>query len=123
MQTPLFVIDGVAQDKGTFDQLSPNDIESISVLKDASAAIYGLRAGNGVVLVTTKKGEQNTPARVDVNMYYGWQNWTRFPTGVNAYEWMLAQTEGLVNEGQEPGDYTRRVGKMARWNGEGLSDF
>lgn len=99
---PLFVIDGVAQDKGTFDQLSPNDIESISVLKDASAAIYGLRAGNGVVLVTTKKGEQNSPARVDVNMYYGWQNWTRFPTGVNAYEWMLAQTEGLVNEGKSP---------------------
>lgn len=99
---PLFVIDGVPQDKGAFDQLAPNDIESISVLKDASAAIYGLRAGNGVVLVSTKKGQENTPARVDVNMYYGWQNWTRFPTGVNAYEWMLAQTEGLVNEGKSP---------------------
>ena len=99
---PLFVIDGVPQDKGGFDQLAPTDIESISVLKDASAAIYGLRAGNGVVLVTTKRGQENTPARINVNMYYGWQNWTRFPRGTNAYEWMLAQTEGLVNQGQNP---------------------
>lgn len=99
---PLFVIDGVPQDKGAFDQLAPNDIESISVLKDASAAIYGLRAGNGVVLVTTKRGQENTPARINVNMYYGWQNWTRFPRGTNAYEWMLAQTEGLVNQGRTP---------------------
>ena len=72
------------------------------MLKDASAAIYGLRAGNGVVLVTTKRGQENTPARINVNMYYGWQNWTRFPRGTNAYEWMLAQTEGLVNQGRTP---------------------
>jgi len=99
---PLFVIDGIPQDKGAFDQMAPNDIESISVLKDASAAIYGLRAANGVVLVTTKKGQENTKPRVDLNMYTGWQNWTRFPKGVNAYDWQLAKVEGQVNQGQTP---------------------
>src|ERR1700754_2095251 len=56
--TPLVVIDGVPRDNIT--RLDPNDIESISVLKDASAAIYGVRAANGVVLVTTKKGKKGT---------------------------------------------------------------
>jgi TonB-dependent SusC/RagA subfamily outer membrane receptor len=53
---PLFVIDGVANRSG-FERLNPNDIESISVLKDASAAIYGAQAANGVILVTTKRGK------------------------------------------------------------------
>jgi len=54
---PLYVIDGIVRDGGVeFQQLNPNDIESISVLKDASAAIYGLNAANGVIVVTTKKG-------------------------------------------------------------------
>ena len=55
MGDPLYVIDGVQQDAGQFNNLSPNDIASITVLKDASAAIYGVRAANGVVVVTTKK--------------------------------------------------------------------
>ena len=55
--TPLYVIDGVPSDAANFNNLGQNDIESISILKDASAAIYGLRAANGVVLVTTKRGK------------------------------------------------------------------
>ena len=55
--SPLFVIDGLVADGGSFDKLNPNDIENISILKDAgTAAIYGSRSSNGVVLVTTKKG-------------------------------------------------------------------
>lgn len=57
---PLYVIDGVAN-RGTFERLNPEDIESISVLKDASAAIYGAQAANGVILITTKRGEQGKP--------------------------------------------------------------
>lgn len=95
---PLFVIDGIPQDKGAFDQLAPNDIESVTTLKDASAAIYGLRAANGVILITTKKGKENSAPTVTLNTYYGWQNWTRFPKGVNAYEWMLAKAEAQMNE-------------------------
>jgi TonB-linked SusC/RagA family outer membrane protein len=57
---PLIVIDGVAN-RGSFDRLNPEDIESISILKDASAAIYGAQAANGVILVTTKRGYQGKP--------------------------------------------------------------
>ena len=58
MGTPLFVIDGVQSDEGQFNNMDFNDIENISILKDASAAIYGIRAANGVVVVTTKKGNR-----------------------------------------------------------------
>jgi TonB-linked SusC/RagA family outer membrane protein len=59
--SPLVVIDGVANRLGGLERVNPNDIESISVLKDASAAIYGAQAANGVILITTKKGKQGTP--------------------------------------------------------------
>src|SRR5690606_25705154 len=59
---PLYVIDGIVRDGGVeFQQLNPNDIESVTILKDASAAIYGLNAANGVILVTTKKGKIGKP--------------------------------------------------------------
>ena len=57
----LIVIDGVPARAGGIDRLNPADIESISVLKDASAAIYGSRAANGVILVTTKRGKTGKP--------------------------------------------------------------
>ena len=53
---PLFIIDGVPKDKSQFDNIAPNDVETITVLKDASASIYGSRAANGVIIVTTKRG-------------------------------------------------------------------
>lgn len=99
MGNPLYVIDGVQQDAGQFNNLSPNDIESISVLKDGSAAIYGSRAANGVVVVTTKKGKKGARSTVNIDSYMGWQNWTRFPEAVNdSYQWMLGKAEAEVNE-------------------------
>src|SRR5690606_5464402 len=99
MGNPLYVIDGVQQDAGQFNNLSPNDIESISVLKDGSAAIYGSRAANGVVVVTTKKGRKGARSTVNIDSYMGWQNWTRFPEAVNdSYQWMLGKAEAEVNE-------------------------
>jgi TonB-linked SusC/RagA family outer membrane protein len=82
MGTPLYVIDGIQQDEGQFNNLAPNDIESITVLKDASAAIYGVRAANGVVVVTTKKGRTGRN-NIDINAYNGWQSFFRFPKVVN----------------------------------------
>jgi len=99
MGDPLYVIDGIQQDAGQFNNLSPNDIASISVLKDASAAIYGVRAANGVVVVTTKRGKKGTRNTVNINSYVGWQNWARFPDVVNdSYIWQLAKAEAEVNE-------------------------
>jgi TonB-linked SusC/RagA family outer membrane protein len=97
MGNPLYVIDGIQQDAGQFNNLAPNDIESISILKDASAAIYGVRGGNGVVVVTTKKG---TTGRNNVNldMYYGWQQWFRFPKVVtNSYDYMSYVADAQIN--------------------------
>src|SRR5690606_12509624 len=89
MGNPLYVIDGIQQDAGQFNNIAPNDIESITVLKDGSAAIYGVRAANGVVVVTTKKGRLNTPSTINVDANMGLQNWSRF-LGVldNSYEYM-----------------------------------
>ncbi|RAV99246.1 TonB-dependent receptor [Pseudochryseolinea flava] len=98
MGDPLFVIDGIQKDAGQFNNISPNDIESISILKDASASVYGSRAANGVVIVTTKKGTGAQGSHINVNSYYGWQNWVRFPKGVNAYEWMLGKADSEVNQ-------------------------
>jgi len=68
--SPLVVVDGVP--RGEYQRLDPNEIESISVLKDASAAVYGVRAANGVVLITTKRGTKGKP-KVALSMYYGLQ--------------------------------------------------
>lgn len=70
--TPLYVMDGIPIDPGTVISLNPNDFETISVLKDASAtSIYGSRAANGVIYITTKKGSVNKPASVTVQTLYG----------------------------------------------------
>lgn len=69
---PLVVIDGVPRGTGNLARLSPDEIESISVLKDASAAVYGVKAANGVVLITTKKGAKGK-TKIDYSMYYGIQ--------------------------------------------------
>ncbi|WP_237587087.1 SusC/RagA family TonB-linked outer membrane protein [Pontibacter russatus] len=94
---PLFVIDGIQQDQGQFNNLSPQDIASITVLKDAAASVYGSRAANGVVIVTTKRGKRGEKPTINLNAYYGGQSWTRFPETVNAYEWMRGRAEAEMN--------------------------
>lgn len=69
---PLIVIDGIPRGNDSFARLAPDEIESISVLKDASAAVYGVKAANGVVLVTTKRGEAGK-VKISYNGYYGFQ--------------------------------------------------
>ncbi len=71
--TPLYILDGAPVNSGIFNTLSPNDIESVSVLKDASAvAIYGSRAANGVIVITSKKGKFGQDAKVTIRANYGW---------------------------------------------------
>src|SRR5574344_962942 len=81
---PLIVVDGVAD--RSFSKLNPEDIESISVLKDASAAIYGARAANGVILVTTKRGQAGKVS-VSYSGSYSISQPTRIPKMLNAYEY------------------------------------
>jgi len=73
--TPLYLLDGIPVDGGTIVSLNPNDIESISVLKDASStSIYGSRAANGVIYITSKKGKAGRPAEIRVSTQYGLSN-------------------------------------------------
>ena len=100
---PLYVIDGVAG--GSLNALNPSDIESIDVLKDAaSAAIYGARAANGVILVTTKHG-QDGRASISYDGYYGWQYIAKMPNTVNAKEYMEVMDLVATNEGQPKKDW------------------
>ncbi|MBI9061414.1 MAG: TonB-dependent receptor [Marinilabiliaceae bacterium] len=81
---PMVIVDGIERSLG---DIAPSDIESISVLKDAaSAAIYGARAANGVILVTTKTG-QSGEMKINFNSYYGWQEATVLPDIVGAVEY------------------------------------
>lgn len=97
MGTPLYVIDGIQQDQGQFNNLAPNDIESITVLKDASAAIYGVRAANGVVVVTTKRGATGRN-NINIDAYTGWQQWFRFPKVLtSSYDYMYYLADAQVN--------------------------
>ncbi len=98
---PIYIVDGMPI-SGGIDYLNPNDIESIEVLKDAaSGAVYGTRAANGVVLVTTKKGAKGS-AKIDYNFAYGISNPWKHRTVLNASEYALMVNEGLINAGMAP---------------------
>lgn len=105
--SPLYVIDGVAN--GSVDNLSPSDIESIDVLKDAaSSAIYGARAANGVILITTKHGKAGQ-SQISFDSYYGVQNLYKIPTILNAKEYMMIQDEGRVMDGYAPYNWAQFI--------------
>lgn len=96
---PLVVIDGVADRSGGFNRLNPSEIESMSVLKDAAASIYGSRAANGVILITTKRGKEGRPV-VTWEGSYGFSQPIRLPKMANAFEYAT-----MLNE-ITPGTYT-----------------
>ena len=100
---PLYIVDGIAV--GSIDYLNPGDIESIDVLKDAaSSAIYGARAANGVVLITTKTGTKGKMS-LEYSGYYGVQNTTRRLNMLNADQYKALMNEGARNAGlTEPFD-------------------
>ncbi|MCL3779388.1 SusC/RagA family TonB-linked outer membrane protein [Prolixibacteraceae bacterium JC049] len=97
MGTPLYIIDGTPKDEGQFNNIDPNDIETISILKDASASIYGIKAANGVVIVETKKGKRNKPNEFNIHYTKTFQNWTRFAKSVNAGDYMELLVEDQMN--------------------------
>lgn len=99
----LFVVDGVQVDKGTFDAINIDEIEAISVLKDASAAVYGSRAANGVILVTTKRGSDGKP-KFSFSTNLGISTPTNYPDLLNGHEWASLWNEAQTNMGYDPND-------------------
>lgn len=117
MGTPLYVIDGVICDEGAFNNLDIHDIDNISVLKDGAAAIYGFKASNGVVLVSTKKGTKSQKAKVNLNAYTGFQQWTKYPELLNAYQWNYANDMADVNVGtlKDPAVIASKKEALEKW--------
>lgn len=96
---PLVIVDGV---ESGYSNIDPNDIASISVLKDASAAaIYGVRAANGVILITTKRGQAGKMS-LSYSNYFGVQHATRLPKYATAADYAVLYNEALVNDGSAP---------------------
>lgn len=97
--SPLILVDGVER---SFFQMDPNEIESITVLKDASAtAVFGVRGANGVILVTTKRGKEGK-ARITLNSSIGVQTPTRTLEMVDSYTYALMHNEQTLNDGGTP---------------------
>jgi TonB-linked SusC/RagA family outer membrane protein len=116
---PLYVVDGVVMDGG-LEYLNPNDIASIEVLKDAaSCAIYGARASNGVVLVTTKKGKLDTPIHVNYSMQIGEQDVIKKVKLANATQYAELYNESLLNDGSVPAfNNPTSLGVGTNWQNE-----
>ncbi|HEX2848032.1 MAG TPA: TonB-dependent receptor [Chitinophagaceae bacterium] len=98
-QQPLILVDGVQRD---FTALDPREVESISILKDASAtAVYGVRGANGVIMITTRRGHVGKPV-IDVTLEQSWQAPTRLPKMVNAYDYATLRNQVETQNGRAP---------------------
>ncbi len=96
---PLYLVDGVERN---FFQIDPNEIETITVLKDASStAVFGVRGANGVIIVTTKRGKEGK-AKISASVSYGIQAPTRMPDFTNSYEYATYLNEAYTNDGKDP---------------------
>nr|WP_315145986.1 TonB-dependent receptor [uncultured Flavobacterium sp.] len=116
---PTTIIDGYVGELGL---LNPNDIETITVLKDAQAAIYGTIGANGVILITTKTGKKNAKTKINFNSYVGFQETTRTLPTLNATEYALLLNESYANGGQTiPYPNVTGLGKGTNWQKEVFS--
>jgi TonB-linked SusC/RagA family outer membrane protein len=93
---PLILVDGVVYDSEGLNALNPGDIESINVLKDATAGIYGVRAANGVIIIETKKGRKGSKPKFEVGSYVGIQETTNSLDLLNAAEYALIKNEMFI---------------------------
>ena len=98
---PLILVDGIVYDSEGLNALNPSDIESINILKDATASIYGVRAANGVIIIETKKGTINTPTKIEINSYAGIQQTARRLNLLNAEEYAVIKNETFGSAGEE----------------------
>ncbi|WP_242691615.1 SusC/RagA family TonB-linked outer membrane protein [Desertivirga arenae] len=118
--SPLLVIDGmIMEGVGEMNNLNPNDIENISILKDAgSAAIYGSRSANGVILITTKKGKLNMKPAIRFSGIVGSQQPTILVTPVKGYQNALLRNDAYVNSGSNPIYSSQQIQQFASGDSE-----
>lgn len=112
---PLILVDGVVYDSEGLNALNPNDIESINVLKDATAGIYGVRAANGVILITTKQGRANSKPTIEYSTYFGVQSAAKRLSLLNATEYAVIKNETFANGGDALPFSNTQLGEGTDW--------
>lgn len=112
---PLLLVDGVPYSTDGLNALNPADIESVSVLKDATAGIYGVQSGNGVILVTTKQGKRNARPTIEFSGYYGVQEVSKKLNLLDAHEFAVLKNEAFAAGGQTPPYGNVNLGSGTDW--------
>lgn len=115
---PLILVDGIPYSEDGLNALNPADIESINVLKDATAAIYGVRGANGVIFITTKQGKRNSKPTIEFNGYYGIQETARKLDLLNAREYAVLKNESFGAALQAPPFNNTNLGNGTDWQEE-----
>jgi len=122
----LVIVDGIPvynNNTNGMSQLDPNDIESVTVLKDASAAVYGVKAANGVLLITTKRGKAGE-TKVSLSTTFNWQRPTVYPEMANAAQFVELTAENYVNRGNAvPEEYRREELEKYRAGAPGYESY
>ncbi len=111
--SPLVIVDGYISELGL---INPNDVETMTILKDSQAAIYGASGANGVILITLKKGKKNSKASINYNVYTGFQETSRKLPTLNATDYALLLNESYANGGQPiPYPNVSGLGQGTNW--------
>jgi TonB-linked SusC/RagA family outer membrane protein len=101
-QAPLIIVDGIER-SDFLNGLDPNEVEQVSILKDASAtAVYGVRGANGVIIVTTRRGTTNGKTEINFSVEHALQNYTRIPQRTSSYDHAILSNELRANDGLAP---------------------
>lgn len=120
-QNPLIVIDGIIRDMAVFNLLDPYDVQSINVLKDASAtAVYGVRGANGVIIVTTKRGIEGR-VKVSLTSNFGFTTPTTLANLVGSHDYAVLRNEAYINDGK--GDNSKVFSDDELWKFENNRDY
>jgi TonB-linked SusC/RagA family outer membrane protein len=112
---PLILVDGIIYDSEGMNALNPDDIESINVLKDGTAGIYGVRAANGVIIIETKKGKASNGPQIEFSAFYGQQQTTNRLSLLNATEYAVIKNNAFINGGQAAPFPNTQLGEGTDW--------
>lgn len=119
---PLILVDGIVYDSEGLNALNPADIESVNVLKDGTAGIYGVRAANGVIIIETKKGKRNSKPSIEFSGFYGMQSTARQLDLLNATEYAVVKNNAFFNGGQTQPFANTALGAGTDWQSAVFQD-
>lgn len=120
--SPLIIVDGIIYEADGLNALNPSDIESVNILKDGTAGIYGVRAANGVIIIETKKGRKNMKPTLSFDGYYGVQRTAKKLDLLNATEYAVLKNEAFVAGNQTAPFNNTSLGAGTDWQDQVFKD-